>query len=160
MDEMDMTRMRSKLSGFDGVWQRVNGSSSAEKSVTSTNCGGMERTLLELMKGERELCRMYRCLGLTEFARCAKQRAARLAAEYFLLTGKRPECSETESMERMCRIDALRHLMLRALALADSYCAADRRTEDRELSALLSCFAEQNKQAAARLRCMILSQFA
>lgn len=159
MEDMDMTRMRSRLSGFDGVWQRVNGSSSAEKSGTSTDCAGIDRTLPELMQRECELCRMYRCLGLTELARCAKQRANRLAAEHFLQTGKRPECNKTPDMERMCRIDALRHMMLKASALADSYRAAGRRVEDAELSALLVCFAGQNKQAAAQLRCMILRQF-
>lgn len=158
MEEMDMTRMRSKLSGFDSVWQRVN-SSSAEKSVTSTDCAGMDRTLRELMQRECDMCRMYRCLGLSEFAKCAKQRANRLAAEFFLQTGKRAECNKTPDMERMCRLDALRHMMLKASALADSYCAADRRIGNTELSALISCFAEQNKQAAAQLRCMILMQF-
>lgn len=156
MDEMDMTRMRGRLSGFDGVWQRVNGS---EKSSASADCGGIDRALLELTQGERDMCRMYHCLGLNEFARCAKQRANRLAAEYFLRTGNMAECGEMQGMESMCRLNALRDMMLRATALADRYCAADRRTEDQTLSALLACFAEQNKQAAARLRCMILTQF-
>lgn len=150
MDEMDLRRVETRLSGFDSVWRRVNGSAPAENNTVTP-----ENTLSDLLRNERILYRLYCRLHLNAFAACSMRRIRRLCAEYFICTGNIPEHRKPPESEQAHRATLLRRSMLLASSLAKQYDAAD----IPELSPLFAVFAAQNRRDAVRLRTLILKQF-
>lgn len=150
MDEMDLRRVQTRLSGFDSVWRRVNGSAQDEKNAVTP-----ENTLSDLLRNERILHRLYRRLHLNASAACSMRRIQRLCAEYFICTGSMPEHHKPSECEQAHRAALLRRSMLLASSLAKQYDAAD----IPELSPLFAFFAAQNRRDAVHLRTLILKQF-
>lgn len=150
MDEMDLHRVQTRLTGFESVWRRVNASAPEEKSSVRP-----ENTLSDLLRNERNIYRLYRCLHVTALANRSLHRIRRLCAEYFICTGNYPERHKPPESEQTPRTALLRNAMLLASSLAKQYEATDMP----ELSPLFACYAAQNRRDATLLRSLILKQF-
>lgn len=160
MEEMEITRLRHTLSGFDGVWDRVGGSEIPGAGSRP------DASLRRLIKDEHMLSRMLSCLarmggdpaGLPALASASAARAARLRGEWFLEKGEcySPKSQNVRMNGRLC---ALRDTRNAALALTESYRAAARSGPE-DTRRLYEEFARQTEHTACRLRMLILACFA
>lgn len=160
MEEMEITRMRHTLSGFDGVWDRVGGSEIPGAGSRP------DVSLKHLINDEHMLARMLFCLArmggnsavLPALASASARRATRLRGEWFLEKGEcySPKKQTVQADGRLC---ALRDTRNAALALAESYRAAARSAPE-DAHCLYEEFAKQTEQTACRLRMLILACFA
>lgn len=161
MEEMEITRLRHTLSGFDGVWDRVGGSEIPGAGSRP------DVSLKHLINGEHMLARMLFCLArigghsavLPALASAAAGRAARLRGEWFLEKGECYPPPKKRTVQADGRLCALRDTRNAALALTESYRAAARSAPE-DARCLYEEFARQTEQTACRLRMLILACFA
>lgn len=155
--------VQAVLSGFDGVWQRVTGQEPPTKKEHGSNAGSLAFFAREEARAaayDRELARCFTGTGraaLLAHAAQASQRALRLRAEVFLLTGERTD-SEASCPCFRGALSALRDAMLRDQAAAEAYDKADG-DDGCGLGEQLRDYACQRRAAAREKRALILRCF-
>lgn len=147
--------VRTSLSKFDGVWQRVTG----------TQNGSPLRELIrnELCTASYDAILARRVTGraraaLSAQAASARRRARRLRAELFIRSGEVYAPSERCDVPEAKQLPALRAAFERSTAAAAAYEKAAA-TADGELAAMTEAFAAERSAEAQTLRALITEFF-